>query len=212
MQHDTEVVELLHRYISKRTKRTSRHAAMLDIQSSMRNWDKLLMNRGMMDSTCQCDFIKKPKEPTREDDLLLLDNATKDFLDTNTEADLGEVGSNKLPLQIPNVERSLSTEKSCSYVYKCHLPYTGNHKRRKVTNTVCWHDNALRDQILQFMLDRLLPLINTMDPISIYHHLFRTCARKEYLFKSDPMDANHKFRGHGWHDWALMWLVYKEFV
>jgi hypothetical protein len=82
----------------------------------------------------------------------------------------------------------------------------------KVTNTVCWHDNALRDQILQFMLDRLLPLINTMDPISIYHHLYRTCARKEYLFKSDPMDANHKFRGHGWHDWALVWLVYKEFV
>jgi hypothetical protein len=38
MQHDTEVVELLHRYISKRTsKRTNRLAATLDIQSSMRN-------------------------------------------------------------------------------------------------------------------------------------------------------------------------------
>jgi hypothetical protein len=212
MQHDTEVVELSHRYVSKRTsKRTSRHAATLDVQSSMRNWENLVVNRGMMDGACQCDFIKKPKEPTREDDLSLLDNATNDFLDTNTEADLGEVESDKLPSQILNVERSWSSEKSCGYVYKCHLRYSGNNKRRKVTDTVSWHDNALRDQILLFMSDRLLPLINTTDPISIYHRLYRTCGGKEYLFKSDPMDANHRFRGHGWHDWALVRLDGKAF-
>ena len=56
------------------------------------------------------------------------------------------------------------------------------------------------------MSSTLLPMIRHTDPVKIYHRLFRTCAGKEYLFKSDPMDANHKHRGYGWHDWALVRL------
>jgi hypothetical protein len=213
MQHDTEVVELSHRYVSKRTaKRTSRHAVTLDIQSSMRNWENLVVNRGIMDDACHCTFIKKPKEPSREDELSLLDNSTTNFVDTNTEADLGEIDADKIPSQVLIISRVQNNERNGNDVFRCFLRYSGNHKKRRVSDTVHWHDNDLKNQILNFMTDRLLPMLDTTDPIPIYHRLFRTCAGQNYLFKSDPIDSNHKHRGHGWHDWALVRLTGKAFM
>ena len=149
MQYDTQVVEKSHIYYAKRTaKRTSRHASTLDIQSSMRNWENLVIDRAMLDETCQCSFIKKPKEQTREDDLALLDDSTTEFLDTNTEGDLGEIESDRTPSQILYTSKTKYDEKTGKWVYDCYLRFSGNNKRRKVSDEVHWHDNNLKEEIL----------------------------------------------------------------
>jgi hypothetical protein len=206
--YDTQVVEKNHIYVSKRTsKRTSRHSATLDVQSSMRNWENLVIDRGMLNEACQCTFIKKPKEPTREDDLELLDDtSTTEFVDTTAEPDEGELETDRLPSQIITPVQVRRDNRTGTWDYKCELTFSGNHKKRKKSDKVKWHDEKLQSDILYFLSSKVLPLTNIKNPILVYHRLYRTCAGTEYVFKSDPLDANHKFRGHGWHDWALVRL------
>ena len=212
LQYDTQVVEHTHIYIAKRTSaRTSRHSSTLDIQSSMQNWENLVTDRAMQDVACECTFIKKPKEQTREDDLALLENSSTLFFNTDAEADQGVIETDKTASQILVFTKQNFNTMSQKWEYPCELRFSGNHKKRKIGDPVIWHDEVLKSQLLYFMSKHVLPLVDITENISIYHRLYRTCSGKEYLFRSDPMDANHKHKGHGWHDWALVRLTGNAF-
>ena len=200
---DTHVGEHSHTDTVKRPcDRSSHQARTLDVQSGLRNYENMVINKA-----CQSEDVNAPylwKQPKNE--------GIDDMMDCNDSLE-GDIVTNKF------VERN-DNKKTCQGD-KMYLHFEGSSTDRqgvtsksfrfrdtkektvyKQGSFMEWHNKLLMDEVQQFFSNHIMPGIESDQDI-FQKNLVRVAGKE---FKADPCDNRHKNRNEGWHDWALVHL------
>jgi hypothetical protein len=199
--YDTQTLEKSHGQTSKRTaKGTNRHADTLDEQSSQRNWENLVIDRSFMSRDVYCDYIK---DTTMEENKK--EHAFHDVDGKIVKEEEDDTGGE--PIEFGFYEASGFS--MVLHQKPRRLKFSGNNKKRRPSDEVQWHDKQLQSQVTAFIAEKVLPKISSNENVHFFNHISR--IGENVLYHADPIRANHRGKGHGWHDWATVTLQGRAF-
>jgi hypothetical protein len=102
-----------------------------------------------------------------------------------------------------NIDTSGKCAVMCSPNDDIHAHYYKRPKGCKLKTQVVWHDRELQKESLQFLGEKLIPMIQIEGKSPPTIHLYNSHKIGNMRFTAKPQHYTQKGCTEGWHDWAL---------
>jgi hypothetical protein len=188
--------------------RSSKQASTLDVQSGLRNYENLVIDRACQSEGVLAPYlIKKRKRPgeTEYDDGSDASSADEIFTNASIIPPKGnpvhEGSTQYLCKEMDTMDRRAGS--GPNFLFRA----TGRCKRRQPNEIMQWHDATLQEEVLKFFNLHIMPGLNLNEKITQINQ----CTVNGQLYKADPCDYRHRRMGGGRHDWALVKLQGRAF-
>jgi hypothetical protein len=207
---DTHVGERSHTdYVKQPCDRTSQQAKILDVQSSIRNYENLVVQKACESEDVNASYLwKKNDNEFNTCTLYECDNSDEEEVVTYKFV---ESGTKKDPLvgrkQYLHYQGTLTDPRGVSTEIYEFRDYKKMVKTKKEGPIMKWNNEHLQKEVVQFFGNHIMPGIESQNDIVQINQV--TVAGS--LFKADPCDNRHRNMGEGRHDWALVHLQGRAF-
>jgi hypothetical protein len=188
---DSETGEKAHKkYCKEPAKLTQRRHELLDGQSSRRVYERILVDVAY----CHEVPIHERMNKKRKSKTLHVYEVYED----GEEAD-----DRSAQVAGINIDTSGKCAVLCSPNDTIHAHYFKRPKGSKLKTQVVWHDQELQKESLQFLGEKLIPMIRVEGKSPPTIHLYNSHKIGNMCFTANPQHYTQKGCTEAWHDWAL---------